>query len=370
MIVVGVENAIMRTPVCRLLLFLLFFVPLAASPAHAMSEEEEIQIGAQAAARFEAQSGVVRDPAYTGRLLRIAQRLLPHVERKDLPWRFTVVNVQEFNAAAFPGGFVYATRGIMDGLSDDELAFALGHEMGHVDKRHSIKQLESDQMRRLGLIAIAVGASGGRVSDTTATLVSLADSVISSQYSQADENEADRYGLTLMASAGYDPAFALSTLEKLASQSNGGTPGFLNTLLGSHPLTRDRIAQAVRMIPTVPYQATPLPPVGGDATSLPERPGPGVLLADAGRSLEYTLSLLGHGFHSNLQRSAERVALGQAEPPPGTRLLRFSGSRVAGLSALEDRILASSELRGGKRKFGAAVVDRGGDRIEAVLVLK
>ncbi len=334
-----------------------------------MSVEDEIRIGAQAASQFEAKYGVVSDPAYTGRLQRVVTRMMPYVQRKDLPWTFKVINIEEFNAAAFPGGFVYATRGLMDGLTDEELAFVVGHEMGHVDHRHSVKQLEGDQLRRLGLIAIAAGASGGRITDTTATLVSLADGVISSQYSKADESESDRYGLGLMAQAGYDPAFALSALQKLAAQSGGGTPGFLNTLLGSHPLPKERVAQGVSLIPTVLFQAEAVPPVGG-SSSTSTRPTVGRLVSDGGKAMEYSLSLLGHGYSASLQGIAEQVALGQRTAPANVGVVRVSGSRAAGLSRLEDQVLATRELQQGKRSFGAAVVERESGQIEAVVLLQ
>lgn len=360
----------MRTRVCSFFLCTVLLL-CSAGPALAMSVQDEIQIGAQAAAQFEAQYGLINDPAYTGRLQRVVAQMMPYVQRKDLPWRFSVVNVDEFNAAAFPGGFVYATRGLMDNLTDEELAFVVGHEMGHVDYRHSVKQLENDQARRLGLLAILAGATGGRVNDTTAALVGLADGVISSQFSKADEAQSDKYGLTLMAQAGYDPVFALSALQKLAAQSSGGTPGFLNTLVGSHPLPKDRVAAGIAQIPTVPFQAQPMPPVG--AASPPAPPptaGSSALVGDAGRSMEYTLSLLGHAYSPDLQRAAEAIALDQGRAPSGTRLVRLSGTRAQGLSVLEDQLLARPELRQGKQSFGVAVADRGGERIEAVVVLK
>lgn len=359
----------MRTRVCC---FFLWAVMLSAitPPAFAMSVQDEIQIGAQAAAQFESQYGLVNDPAYTQRLQRVVSQMMPYVQRQDLPWRFSVVSVQEFNAAAFPGGFVYATRGLMDNLSDEELAFVVGHEMGHVDYRHSVKQLENDNMRRVGLLAILAGATGGRVTDTTAALVGLADGVISSQFSKADESEADRYGLGLMAKAGYDPVFALSALQKLAAQSSGGTPGFLNTLVGSHPLPKDRVAAGISQIPTVPFQAQPMPPVGSANLQPVNQPTSSALIGDAGRSLEYTLSLLGHAYSPDLQRAAESIALGQGKTPTGARLVRLSGSRAQGLSVLEDQLLSRAEIRGGKQSFGITAVDRGSDRMEIVAVLK
>ena len=334
-----------------------------------MSVEDEIRIGTEAAAQFEAQYGVVTDPAYTGRLQRIASQMMPYVQRKELPWSFKVINTKEFNAAAFPGGFVYATRGLMDGLADEELAFVVAHEIGHVDHRHSVKQLEGNQLRRLGLIAIAAGASRGRITDTTATLVTLADGVISSQYSKADESESDRYGLALMAQAGYDPVYALSALQTLAAQSGGGTPRFLNTLLGSHPLPKERVAQGVALIPTVAYQARPLAPIKTNPPA-PIQASKLGLIPEAGHAVEYTLSLLGHGHSASLQKIAEAVALRQRSAPAQTQVVRVKGMRDQGLSRLEDQILSHSELQQGKRVFGAAVVERPGGQVEAVVLLQ
>lgn len=362
------ENNTMRTHLLGYLLSLCLFLGCSA-PLLAMSVENEIEIGSRAAAQFEAQYGVVTDPAYVGRLQRVAQRLMPYAQRKELPWRFTVINVPEFNAAAFPGGFIYATRGLMDGLDDEELAFVIGHEIGHVDYRHSVKQLEGDNLRRLGLIAIVAGATGGRVSDTTATLMGLADGVISSQFSKADETQSDSYGLNMMAQAGYDPVFALSALQKLAAQNSGGTPGFLNTLIGSHPLPKDRVAAGIAQIPTVAYQAQPLAPV--EAAPRPaSRPVSALLVEDATAALEYTLSLVGHGHDAALQRTTEALALGQRSVPAGSQLLRVAGSRSSGLSSLENVLLSRQELRQGKRRFGAAVIDKGGDQLELVVLLQ
>ncbi len=344
---------------------LLTVLVLVAAPSLALSTAEEVRVGQEAAARFEAAHGVVTDPAMVGRLDRIAASMMPYVQRKDLPWRFRIINVDAFNAAAFPGGFIYVTRGLMNGLTDEEVAFVVGHEIAHVEHRHSVKQLQSAQMRRLGLIAIAVGATGGNVDRGTATLVQLADGVIGSQHSQADESESDRTGLRLMAQAGYDPAFALSALQKLAAQSGGGTPGFLNTLLGSHPLPRERVAQGEALIIDVPYQVTVPPAV--HSSSGEER-----LYMDAAEALEYSLSLLGHGHLDALARQAERVALNQGAPEYGVSVIRQRGDKRAGLSDLENRLLSSPEIANAtsKLQFGVAVVETGQDSFEAVVLLR
>jgi predicted Zn-dependent protease len=344
-------------------LILILLLGLAAS-ASAISTEEEIRLGAEAAGRFEREYGLVNDPAMQGRLNRIGQRLLTNAERKDLPWRFGVINIDAFNAAAFPGGFIYATKGLMQAMNDEELAFVIGHEIGHVDNRHSIKQLESAQMRRLGLIAIALGAGGGNIDQNAATLVQLTDAVIGSKHSRSDEEESDRYGMRLMAGVEYDPAFALSAFQKLASQSGGGTPGFLNTLLGSHPLPEDRIAKGAELVTSIPYSPEVMPPVN-QGGAVDQR-----LFQDASSALEYTLSLQGQRHRDSLQTAATDVALGRRGAPGNTRVVRVVSDRSAGLSGLENALLARPEFDVPGQAFGAAVIDAGGNRIEAVVLLQ
>jgi predicted Zn-dependent protease len=332
--------------------------------ASALSTEDEIRLGAEAAARFEQQYGLVNDPAMQGRLNRIGQSFLTHAERKELPWRFRVINIDAYNAAAFPGGFIYATKGLMEGMNDEELAFVIGHEIGHVDYRHSIKQLESAQMRKIGLIAIAMGAGGGNLNNKTATLIQLTDAVIGSQHSKGDEAESDRYGMKMMAKVGHDPAFALSAFQKLASQSGGGTPDFLNTILGSHPLPKERIAQGAGLIISIPFTPEVAPPVNQGGLK-DQR-----LFPDATDALEYTLSLQGQRHRDSLQRAAEDLALGRRGAPRSARLVRVSSERSAGLSGLENVLMARPEFDRTGQAFGVAVVDAGGNRIEAVVLLQ
>ena len=349
------RNTVIRLTLALVLLFTL--------PSYAISTEEEIQLGAQAAQQFEAQHGVVTDTALNERINRIGHRLLQNAERKNLPWRFRIINVDQFNAAAFPGGFIYATRGLMNGLNDEELAFVIGHEIGHVDKRHSIKQLESAQLRRLGLIAIAAGATRGNVNDGVGTLVQLTDAVIGSQRSQGDESESDRYGMQLMAAGNYDPAFALGALRKLSQASGGGTPGFLNTLLGSHPLPQDRLNQGAALVTSVPFNPTPLPPVNSRADTT--RP----FFESATSALGLTLHLMGHDESPQLNSEARRLAANPALSSP-YQVIRVSGPAENGLIGLESQLLRKTELSQPGRDFGAAVVENVQGEVEAYVVLR
>ena len=344
----------LRKSLCGLLLFSLTLT------GFCLSTEEEIRLGQQAAAKFEQQHGLVNDPVLVGRLRRISQRLLKNAERKDLPWAFKIINVDAFNAAAFPGGYIYATKGLMQGLNDEELAFVIGHEVGHVDKRHSVKQIESAQLRRIGLIAILAGTGAG---NDAQRLAGLADGVIGSQRSQGDESESDRYGLQLMGLAGYDPAYALSALQKLASQSGGGTPGFLNTLLGSHPLPKERVQQGERLLMSVPFRPEAAKPV------VSSKVDEDFVYNDATNTVEYTLSLIGHGRRASLMQAAKDHALGRRAAPRGVRTLLFESPDSEGFAGVERRLFESPLLKQ-RSAFGVCVVDTGAGQVRTVVFLQ
>lgn len=231
------------------------------TPAFAqVSTAQEVSLGQRAAQQVEAQVGIDSSPESNQRLQRIAQTLVPVCGRNDISYSFKVLNSDDFNAMALPGGFIYATRGLMRSLPDGQLAFVMGHELVHVTRRHSIRQMENDQMRRLGIMAVLLGLGQGRVSDQSVQLAGLVDQVISSRYSQADEGEADQMGTEMLARAGIDPAYALSGLHTLAAKAGGGgMPQFVNTILGSHPLPKERIQAAYRYIPPLRYSPGPMP---------------------------------------------------------------------------------------------------------------
>lgn len=241
-----------------------------------ISQEQEIEIGRQGARQLEARYPVVTDLPVQERITRVGQALAARGQR-GLPYVFKVLDVSEVNALAFPGGFIYATRGLMDLMPDSELAFVLGHEVSHVERRHSVDQMEADLYKRIGLTALLALLGRNNVGEGTVNTVQIADAILNSQYSQEAEREADRDGMALMARAGYDPQGAVAALETL-KRSDGGqeVPGFLNSLLGSHPLTSERIDAARKLAPTIPYERPQAPgPVRPEPSPPPpEQPAP------------------------------------------------------------------------------------------------
>lgn len=245
-----------RPALLMLLWFLAFSVPALAS---LISQDQEIQIGREGARQLEQRYRVVTDLPVQERITRIGQALASQGSR-GIPYQFKVIDVRDLNALAFPGGFIYATRGLMEAMPDGQLAFVLGHEVAHVEKRHSVQQMEAQISTQVGVGALISILGGGRNNRGTLNTVQVANAIVSSRYSQEAEREADREGMRLMGLAGFDPQGAVAALETLKSHDAGQeVPGFLNSLLGSHPLTSERIQVARELAPQIPFNPSQAP---------------------------------------------------------------------------------------------------------------
>jgi predicted Zn-dependent protease len=205
-----------------------------------MSEAEEIQLGRQADQQVRQEMGVYDDAALQQYVNSVGQRLAQSSHRPDLPWTFTVVDQQAVNAFALPGGFIYLTRGILPYLRDEsELAAVLGHEVAHVDARHSVEAYSRQQLAGGGLLLASV------LSPETEALQGLAGLGLGLLFlgnSRGAELESDQLGVDYVAANGWAPSGMpglLSTLARL-DQANGTTRGVPNWAL-THPPAADRV---------------------------------------------------------------------------------------------------------------------------------
>jgi len=228
--------------ICILLIPLAVLSVMSESPAAMISEAQEVQIGAQGAAKLEGQYGVINDQAQLARINRIGQTIVNGSERRNLKFYFKILNTRKVNALAFPGGFVYVTAGLLPMVTDQELAFVLGHEIAHVAKKHAIRQMEKQMYTDTGLLTLAALLNQGKVSEGSKNTMGVVSMVLNNSYSREDENEADMTACEYMVyQLGMDPRAGVSFMRKLQKVGGGEMPGFVNAIIGSHPLTEDRI---------------------------------------------------------------------------------------------------------------------------------
>jgi predicted Zn-dependent protease len=218
----------------------------------AMSVDQEMALGLQAAPEMAAKMGGVLDPATDNRARTVAivgRRLVERSDASRSPYvktfRFSLLNdPQTVNAFALPGGPIFITRALYEKLKDEaELAGVLGHEIGHVVNRHAAEHMAQGQLGQMLTTAFGLGASGNsRDGGRSAILIaSMVNNLTQLRFSRQDESEADRYGMKYMAEAGYDPSAMLDVMEVLKKASEGG--GRQPEFLASHPLPETRLEE-------------------------------------------------------------------------------------------------------------------------------
>jgi predicted Zn-dependent protease len=204
-----------------------------------MSENQEIQIGQEQDAQVRKEMGVYSDRALQEYVNDIGLKLAQVSQRPSLPWHFTIVDVPAVNAFALPGGYIYITRGILPFLqSEAEIAGVLGHEIGHVNARHSARQYSRSTASELGLLVGAIFVPQTR---PFAQLGESGLGLLMLKNSRDDELEADSLGAKYAANAGWDPDALpqmLTTLARIEEASdNKGVPNWMQT----HPVAEDRV---------------------------------------------------------------------------------------------------------------------------------
>lgn len=211
-----------------------------------ISASQEKAIGEQTDLEIRAQYGLVEDQQLVSYIDGIGRAIVPHTHRPDLEYHFAVLDTPVINAFAVPGGYVYVTRGILALISNEaELATVLGHELGHISARHSLKRMSQMILVQTGLAVVS--AVDKRLADI-AGLASVGLQLLFLKYSRDDEYQADSLGVAYSRRAGWSPVFMIDffhSLEQLGDLSGGRPlPGFLST----HPLTKDRIEKVKAMI--------------------------------------------------------------------------------------------------------------------------
>jgi predicted Zn-dependent protease len=212
-----------------------------------VSTQQEVEMGAQYSQQINAQLPIVQDPEVNRYINVLGDSIAKLTARGDLDWRFYIVNSSEVNAFAVPGGFIYVNRGLIERAKNlSELAGVLGHEIGHVVKRHSIKQMQQQQGAQIGVTlgCILTNICG---SDVAATGINIAGTAIFAKFSRDDEAEADEVGIQNVVRAGISPK-GIPEMFQILLDERQANPGAVELWFGTHPTEESRIADTQRLI--------------------------------------------------------------------------------------------------------------------------
>jgi predicted Zn-dependent protease len=212
---------------------------------------QEVAIGQAMAQEIANTEKTLPDSAWQAYLTEVGQRLVAVCDRKDIEYHFTVIESEQINAFAAPGGFVYFYTGLLQMMENEaELAAVMAHEISHVVARHGAKRLQA----AMGVSLAYELVFGENSSQTLQTAVGVGMSLLFAGYSRENEREADDFGATYMIRAGYDPTAMETMFGKLAA--SGTEQNAFEKLVSSHPETQERIRNTKAAV----ARQTPLPP--------------------------------------------------------------------------------------------------------------
>jgi beta-barrel assembly-enhancing protease len=209
------------------------------------SLEKEMALGKQLASEVERQAKIINDPVVAEYVNRVGQNLVRNSDAK-VPFTIKVIDSEEVNAFALPGGFFFVNSGlIMKADNEAELAGVMAHEIGHVAARHGTRQATRGEIAQLGMIPLIFmgGWTGYGIYQAASVLVPVGFL----QFSRAMESEADLLGLEYMYKAGYDPTAFVDFFEKIETLEKR-KPGTMAKVFSTHPPTDARIQAAQKNI--------------------------------------------------------------------------------------------------------------------------
>jgi len=216
-----------------------------------MSEAQEVEIGRRMHPQILQEYGRYADESLQAYVDEVGQRIAKASHRPDLQFTFTVLDGEEVNAFALPGGYVYITRGIMAYLnSEAELVAVLGHEVGHVTARHAVRQQTGATAAGVGATLVAILTGSGDLGN----LANLAGTALVRGYGRDMELEADRIGAEYLARLDYAPSAMIDVVRLLKNQEaleieiarqEGRPPNVYHGLFSTHPDNDTRLKEVV-----------------------------------------------------------------------------------------------------------------------------
>ncbi len=204
------------------------------------SQAEEIQLGREITGNLLGAAPLVKDDALQQYVNQVGRWVATQSERPDLPWHFGVIESEDINAFAAPGGYVIITKGLYRKLSSEaDLAGVLGHEIGHVIKKHHLKVIQKQQLLSLG--ASLLGERVAKDNNTVQKLIGSGAEICARSLDKDAEFEADRIGVVLAGRAGYDPYGLPAVLAEIGH--TGKDDSSVALLFKTHPHPDERLAR-------------------------------------------------------------------------------------------------------------------------------
>ena len=223
----------------------------AAKASREITEEQEMYLGRSVSARILSQYKLKNDRSLHKYVNLVGNTVAMVSDRPDLKFHFAVLDTDEVNAFAAPGGYIFITYGMISRMkNEEELAAILAHEIGHVCARHSLKSVKGDLWKQVAVITAQEAGKHGGVNPQLLGLFGQAtDKVVGTLvtvgYSQPMEFEADALGQLYAIKAGYDPESLSEYLTQMNERANGRDKG-LNARLGTHPSFQARLDKLPR----------------------------------------------------------------------------------------------------------------------------
>lgn len=219
-----------------------------------ISQDQEVALGTSDAAKVDSELPILHDSAITQFVSRLGRSMAVQTSRADLDWHFAVVNSSDVNAFALPAGFIYVNRGAIEQADrEDELAGIIGHEIGHVVRRHAVEQLQKRERGDVALVMLctltrACATAGGRVA------VGVGANALAARYSQRDEAQADSEGVVNTVRAGIDPEGLPSFFQKLLDLQRQ-QPTAVEQFFSTHPTDQSRVTATRAQIAALALRA-------------------------------------------------------------------------------------------------------------------
>jgi beta-barrel assembly-enhancing protease len=212
-----------------------------------MTPAEEITVDKQHAPfQFSSDYGAVQDRQLNEYLNRVGTELAMRSHRPDMPFSFRAVNASYINAYAFPGGSIAATRGILIELdSEAELAALLGHEIGHVNARHTAKQATKGALANILVAGAAIASSAAGYGGLIQDIGGIGAGALLAHYSRDNEREADALGMEYMTRVGYTPR-GMVGLTEILLENGRRKPSAIEMMFATHPMSEERHQTAVK----------------------------------------------------------------------------------------------------------------------------